>query len=550
MDPGRHRRLERRDSGDFRIRLLGRTQAARSGECQVACRENGQGFREIIRTRRQSKDGRKAADQKGDLPEVAAVSASERSKRLDRSLLLAVEALQTANTFEARDSLFKALQDRPGLRTFLHVEEGSVFDVAFSPDGKTIAAGYANVRGGGVVLWDLASASAWSDDPLPVKEGFVMGVAFSPDGKTIAAGYAGIFGSGVVLWDVAARKRLADDPLPVKEGFVMGVAFSPDGKTIAAGYRGGRDGGVVLWDVAARKRLSDDPLPVKGAMSVGWPSAPTERPSRLDTVASTAAAWCCGTWPAQAPVGRPLPVKGGCASGVAFSPDGKTIAAGYRGVASGGGVVLWDVAGRKRLAGDPLPVKEGSVKGVVFSPDGKTIAAGYAIGGGGGVVLWDVAGRAPAGRPHPHEGGLCQRRGLQPRWQDHRGWIRRASTSAAAGWCCGTFPAQSPGGRPPPREGGLCQWGGLQPRRQDHRGWILLRRSLQRRQRRRRGGAVGRGRARAPAGQSLPVKEGSVSGVAFSPDGKTIAAGFHGVGGGVVLWDAAGHKRCGTTPSP
>ena len=77
-----------------------------------------------------------------------------------------------------------------------------------------------------------------ADDPLAVKEGDVTSVAFSPDGKTLAAGYGGGVGvgGGVVLWDVAARKRLADDPLPVKEGDVTSVAFSPDGKTLAAGY--------------------------------------------------------------------------------------------------------------------------------------------------------------------------------------------------------------------------------------------------------------------------------------------------------------------------
>ncbi len=273
--------------------------------------------------------------------QLAAVSASERNNRLDRSLLLAVEAMQT-NTFEARDSLFKALHDQPALRTFLHIEEGGVQSVAFSPDGKTIAAGYGGFGGGGgVVLWDVAARKRLAGDPLPGKEG-VTGVAFSPDGKTIAAGCV----DGVVLWDVAARKRLAADPLPVKEGGVQSVSFSPDGKTIAAGYAGdyGGGGGVVLRD--ARKRLADDPLPVKE----------------------------------------------GYVTGVAFSPDSKTIAAGYSvGVRGDGGVVLWDVAARKRLADDPLPVKEGVVRGVSFSPDGKTIAAGYSVGvRGGGVVLWDV----------------------------------------------------------------------------------------------------------------------------------------------------------------
>ncbi len=61
-------------------------------------------------------------------------------------------------------------------------------------------------------------------------------MAFSPDGKTIAAGFDGPNVGGVVLWDMAARKRLADEPLPVNEGDVKSVAFSPDGKTIAAGF--------------------------------------------------------------------------------------------------------------------------------------------------------------------------------------------------------------------------------------------------------------------------------------------------------------------------
>ena len=85
---------------------------------------------------------------------------------------------------------------------------------------------------------------------------------------------------------------------------------------------------------------------------------------------------------------------------VAFSPDGKTLAAGYNGQMRGlyhdCGVVLWDVAGRKRVIQASLPVKEAlvSLVSVAFSPDGKTLAAGYSLGPktGGGVVLWDMAG--------------------------------------------------------------------------------------------------------------------------------------------------------------
>ena len=52
------------------------------------------------------------------------------------------------------------------------MKEGSVWSVAFSPDGKTIAAGIGptNVDGGrvgGVVLWDVAARSAWRTTPSP-----------------------------------------------------------------------------------------------------------------------------------------------------------------------------------------------------------------------------------------------------------------------------------------------------------------------------------------------------------------------------------------------
>ena len=175
--------------------------------------------------------------------QLAAVSTLERKKRLDRSLLLAVEAIRAESTFEARDSLFKAVHDRPGLTSLLHMEESYPGKVAFSPDGKTLAAEYYD----GVVLWDVTTRKRL-EDKLPVEEGGVGGVAFSPDGKTLAAGYGhSRGGGGVVLWDVATRKRLAEDRLPVEQGIVGSVVFSPDGKTLAAGYV---DGGVVLWDVA------------------------------------------------------------------------------------------------------------------------------------------------------------------------------------------------------------------------------------------------------------------------------------------------------------
>jgi WD40 repeat protein len=323
--------------------------------------------------------------------QLAALSVAERDKRFDRSLLLSVEAFQFENTFEARESLYNALQVRPKLTSFLHIQEGYVMSVAFSPDRRTLAAGIIGIdRVGGVVLWDVAARKRLVDGPIPVGEGEVTSVALSPDGKTLAAGFVRSGHGGVVLWDVAAGKRLVDGPLAVKEGEVRSVALSPDGKTLAAGF-GGDSSGVVLWDVAAGKRLVDGLLLAKE----GWVESVVFSPDRKTLAAGWGGIGEGGVvlWDLTPPQGQvvvPLAVKEGEVRSVAFSPDGKILAAGFRSGAEGG-VVLWDVAARKRLVDGPLAMKEGEVKSVAFSPDRKTIATAFVgIGGVGGVVLWDV----------------------------------------------------------------------------------------------------------------------------------------------------------------
>ncbi len=159
--------------------------------------------------------------------------------------------------------LWDVARSKPLVDAPLHVNEGEVESLAFSPDGKIIAAG-CNFGRGTVIFVDSHTSKRILGTALEVNEGLIQRLAFSPDGKTIAAGYHshGTISCGVVLWDVLTSKRLVDKPLPV-QGLYGRVAFSPDGKTIAAGS----DGGVVLWDAASRERLHDE-SPVANAGGV------------------------------------------------------------------------------------------------------------------------------------------------------------------------------------------------------------------------------------------------------------------------------------------
>lgn len=90
-------------------------------------------------------------------------------------------------------------------------------------------------------LWEVYDRKRLSGD-LSGQDSWMEDVAFSPDGRTLAT--AG--GETTRLWDVA-RSRQAGTPFRCA-GRCHTAVFSPDGRILAAG---GSEGTVRLWEVPA-----------------------------------------------------------------------------------------------------------------------------------------------------------------------------------------------------------------------------------------------------------------------------------------------------------
>jgi hypothetical protein len=121
---------------------------------------------------------------------------------------------------------------------------GSIWSVAFSPDGEWLAADGAGR--GAANVYQVSTGKPYRR--LEAKEP-LHGVTFSPDGRVVASA-AGP--DTLVLFESATgtvRLRYVS-----RQGGIRAIAYSPDGRTVASA---GADGTVLLWD--ARGQYDDLP---------------------------------------------------------------------------------------------------------------------------------------------------------------------------------------------------------------------------------------------------------------------------------------------------
>lgn len=261
----------------------------------------------------------------------------------------------------------------------------SVRDLAFSPDGKILAS---VSKKGAILLQDVATGQIVGQ-LLDENDADVSNIAISPDGALLAAGYCPGFNAQgacvrgvIILWSLRTLQPIGQ-PLRGYTNWVNIVAFSPDGSILASG---GENGVVILWDVASREPIRQVTREPSTVLSLAF--SPDGKLLAIPDRNGAIRLWNGVTGES---VGRPLIGHSDWVYSLAFSPDGSILAS----ESADDTIILWDTTTWKPIK--QLPIGQlGYVPRVVFSADGKTLAAG---GSTGVILLWDMATGQAIGLP-------------------------------------------------------------------------------------------------------------------------------------------------------
>lgn len=245
------------------------------------------------------------------------------------------------------------------LKTTLTGHTNTVWSAAFFPDNRRLVTASED---GTIRIWDVITATQLKE--VASAEGSVSDIAISPNGKLIAACIDNEESSVVKIWDAATLKLR--HTLAGHEKGIFEIVFSPDGRLLASGAR---DTTIKLWNT----RTGQLTRTLEGHTDAVTSLAFTPNGKWLFTGSAeedkTIKLWEVGTGKLL----RTLTGHDEWVTALAMSPDGATLASGSRDK----NMILWDV---KTGAKQRTLKQSGMIFELEFSPDGKTlVAAGDAV---------------------------------------------------------------------------------------------------------------------------------------------------------------------------
>lgn len=302
-----------------------------------------------------------------------AASALVTIDQLDLPLLLSVYALDTASTFEARNSLLTSLQSNPRVRTLLHGHTDTNRAVAYSPDGSLVAAAG---QDNSIILWDTTTNQPVGD-PFTGHRDWINTVAFSPDGLTLASGGED---NTIRLWDVDTGEQIGE-PITGQAGEIWSVVFSPDSSMLASGSA---DSTIALWDVETHEAVIE---PLTDHTDIVYSVVFSPDGTRLASASADGTVRLWDVSNLSAITSLTLSGHTNWVFSVAFSPDGQMLASS----SADRTIRLWDVVTGAPLS-NGLTSHTDWVRSVTFSPTGRRLLSASADSL---VLIWDVASQTP-----------------------------------------------------------------------------------------------------------------------------------------------------------
>jgi WD40 repeat protein len=243
---------------------------------------------------------------------------------------------------------------------------------ALSPDGKTLAT--CTRGGGGVRLWDTGTGrllrTFWEKE-------LVFSVAFSPDGKLLAGICQGIRRPDyVILKDLGQDTETVWKSPGPSYSFQCPMGFSPDSTLLAWNGEG-----ILVRNVSDGKDVRE----FRPRERSGFPFAFSHDSKFLAGTSGLGRGHMMSIWLCEVGTGKVLaqfPGHPDYVAGLVFSPDDKVL------VSSGGDrkVRLWDIEQQKEIAN----ISDVPALRLLFTPDGRTLVAD---GGVDVIRRWDWATR-------------------------------------------------------------------------------------------------------------------------------------------------------------